>query len=201
MRDADNIEEIAALSPDYMGFIFYELSPRFCAGLDSAVIPSLPEGIEAVMVSVNMKEDEVESTANRYGFRTLQLHGNESPDMCKNLRNNGMKVIKAVGIRSQEDIQSLRKYVDAVDFFLLDTKTSSKGGSGKKFDWSILDTYDLDEPFILSGGIGPDDAEAILSLKHDKVMGIDLNSRFETSPGIKNASLLKEFLNKIHNYE
>ncbi len=150
------------------------------------------------MVSVNMTEEEVKSIAKQYGFRTVQLHGNESTEMCKNLRKAGMSVIKAMGMSSEKDLQALHKYAGAVDFFLLDTKTPSKGGSGQKFDWSILDAYNLEEPFILSGGIGPDDAESILSISHPKFIGIDLNSRFETAPGIKNAPLLKEFLIKIH---
>ncbi len=201
MRDAKNITEVAALSPDYLGFIFYKPSPRCCNDIDPEVIESLPNGIEPVMVSVNMAEEEVKSVAKQYGFRTVQLHGNESPEMCQNLRNSGMTVIKAMGMSSEESLKALHKYGGAVDFFLLDTKTPSKGGSGKKFDWSILEVYNLDEPFLLSGGIGPDDAEAILSITHPKFIGIDLNSRFEISPGLKNASLLKLFLNKIHNYE
>ncbi len=198
MRDAENIAEVASFSPDYLGFIFYKPSPRCCEGLDQNVVASLPRGIEPVMVSVNMAEEEVKSIAKRYGFHTVQLHGNESPKMCNNLRNSGLTVIKAMGISSEESLKVLHKYAGAVDFFLLDTKTPSKGGSGKKFDWSILDAYNLEEPFMLSGGIGPEDAEAILTLSHPTFIGIDLNSRFEISPGIKNAPLLQEFLNKIH---
>ncbi len=157
MRDAENIAEVATLGPYYMGFIFYKPSPRSCIGLDPHVIASLPKGIEPIMVSVNMTEDEVMSTVNKYGFRTLQLHGDESPEMCKNLRNSGLKVLKAMGISTKESLESLRKYAGAVDFFLLDTKSPSKGGSGKKVDWGILDAYVLEEPFMLCDGIGPDD--------------------------------------------
>ncbi len=197
MRESVNIAEVASLHPDYMGFIFYAPSPRNCIGIEPSVISSLPKGVEPVMVSVDKSEDEIISIANRYGFRTLQLHGKESPDMCRSLRNIGFKVIKALGMSSEESMHKLREYEGAVDFFLLDTHTPSKGGSGKKFDWEILKSYDLDTPFILSGGIGPDDADAILATKHPKFDGIDLNSRFESSPGIKNTHLLYKFLTKI----
>ncbi len=197
MKDTGNIAEIASLKPDYMGFIFYAPSPRNCIGIDPAVLTSLSEGINPVMVSVDMPEDEIISTANRYGFRTLQLHGNESPEMCRRLRDSGFKVIKAMGMHSEESIEELRKYEDSVDLLLLDTHTPTKGGSGKKFDWRILDAYDLQKPFMLSGGIGADDAEAILAVRHPKFEGIDLNSRFEISPGVKNKTLLNNFLSQL----
>lgn len=198
MRDAQNIGEITALKPDYMGFIFYEPSPRNCIGLDSSIIASLPNEIEPVMVSVDMKEDEVVSIAERYGFRTLQLHGKESPEACSRLRSRGFKIIKAIGMHSAESLKSLKKYEGEVDLFLLDTFTQSKGGSGKKFNWNTLYEYNLGEPFILSGGIGPNDAESILEVRHPKFEGIDLNSRFEYSPGIKDIQLLQRFLTELN---
>ncbi len=199
MRDADNIADIAAIKPDYMGFIFYPPSPRCCIGIDREVIARLPEGVKPVMVCVNMNENEVLAIAHRYGFHTIQLHGNESPEMCSHLRNAGLTIIKAMGIKTIESLNTLRQYDGTIDFFLLDTQTASKGGSGKKFDWSIIDAYDLDTPFFLSGGIGPDDADAILSLVHSKFEGIDLNSRFEITPGIKNTKLLLHFISQILN--
>ena len=197
MRDAGNIAEVAALKPDYMGFIFYKSSPRNCTGMDPSIPSSLPGGIEPVMVSVDMQEDEIIGIAERYGFHTVQLHGNESPDMCRNLRRRGLKVIKAIGMHSKESLKEMQGYAGAIDLFLLDTLTPSKGGSGRKFDWSILNLYSLREPFMLSGGIGPGDAEAILEVRHPKFEGVDLNSRFESSPGIKNAPLLQSFLSKL----
>lgn len=197
MRDADNISKIASLKPDYMGFIFYKPSPRNCIGIDPVIIASLPNEIQPVMVSVDMTEAEVLDIAGRYGFRTVQLHGKESPDMCSHLRDSGLKVIKAMGVHTTESIAKLRAYEGAIDISLLDTPTPAKGGSGKKFDWGMLDAYDMNESFILSGGIGCDDAEAILALRHPKFIGIDLNSRFESSPGIKNAHLLNHFLTQI----
>lgn len=197
MTDADNIRKIAALHPDYLGFIFYKPSPRNCIGIEPRIISTLPDGIEPVMVSVDMTEGEVLSVANSYGFRAVQLHGKESPEMCQNLRNSGLKVIKALGMQTEESLNKLKSYEGAVDLFLLDTYTPTKGGSGEKFDWSILEEYDLNTPFMLSGGIGAEDGDAILNLHHLKFEGIDLNSRFETSPGLKNTQLLKQFLSKI----
>lgn len=197
MRDAENIKEIAALKPNYLGFIFYKSSPRNCFGIDPAVIASLPESIKPVMVSVDMTENEVLEAAGRYGFSIAQLHGNESPDLCRHLRSKGIKIMKAIGIHSHESLETIKKYKGAVDLFLLDTGTPTKGGSGKKFNWDLLNEYNADEPFILSGGIGPEDAETILALRHPKFDGIDLNSRFETSPGIKNAPLLHRFLSSL----
>lgn len=197
MKDAENIKEIASLKPNYLGFIFYELSPRNCIGIDPHIIESLPDGVEPVMVAVDMTEDEVLITAGRYGFHTVQLHGKESPQMCRQIRKAGIKVMKAIGMHSAESMDLLKDYEGSIDLFLLDTFTPSKGGSGKKFDWSILNAYNLNEPFMLSGGIGPEDAEAILNLHHPKFEGIDLNSRFESYPGHKNSILLQHFLSML----
>ncbi|MDE6291979.1 MAG: phosphoribosylanthranilate isomerase, partial [Muribaculaceae bacterium] len=152
MRDAGNTAEIAALKPDYMGFIFYKPSPRNCIGMDSSIIASLPEGVEPVMVSVDMQENEIIAIAGRYGFHTLQLHGNESPDICRKLRSHGFKVIKAIGMHTKESLKDMQKYAETIDMFLLDTFTPSKGGSGRKFDWNILADYNFRETFMLSGG-------------------------------------------------
>lgn len=198
MREASNIADTALLHPDFMGFIFYMPSPRNCIGMRPEILSSLPDDIEPVMVSVDMTEDELLGIAYNYKFHTVQLHGNESPDMCRRLRGKGLTVIKALGIDSKESLESIRKYEEAANILLLDTSTPSKGGSGKKFDWSILDGYDSDTPFILSGGIGPDDAESILSFKHPKFAGIDLNSRFESSPGIKDTASLNRFLTELN---
>lgn len=197
MRDARNVKEVAALHPDYMGFIFYAPSSRSCIGIEPDIIGNLPKETEPVMVTVDMAEDDILKIAERYGFKTLQLHGKESPEMCSRLRSKGFRVVKAYGIQSSESIKELEKYSGKVDVFLFDTACASKGGSGKKFDWEILNSYNLDEDFWLSGGIGPEDAEALKELKHPRFAGIDLNSRFETSPALKDPELLKTFLTKI----
>lgn len=197
MRDAANIKEVAALGPDYMGFIFYERSPRYCGGLSPAVVKGLPDNVRPVMVSVDMTEDEIMRAVERYGFGIVQLHGHELPELCFSLRSRGLKVVKAAGMRTASSLEVLREYGGAVDSFLLDTLCVTKGGSGRKFDWGILDAYDLPEDFYLSGGIGPQDAEALKALVHPRFAGIDLNSRFETAPGVKDVELLHKFFNEI----
>lgn len=197
MRDAENVKEVAALEPDYMGFIFYDKSSRYCGGIDPAIVKGLPDEVEPVMVTVNMDEEDIIKIAERYGFRTIQLHGHETPELCFSLRSRGMKVVKAAGIRSAESLELLEEYEGAVDAFLLDTYCSTKGGSGRKFDWSILKSYDLDVDFLLSGGIGPQDAEVVKKFDHPRFAGIDLNSRFETSPAVKDTGLLDDFLIKV----
>ncbi|MDE5881198.1 MAG: phosphoribosylanthranilate isomerase [Muribaculaceae bacterium] len=197
MKDAENIKEVTALGPDYMGFIFYERSPRYCGGMAPAVVKGLPDNVKPVMVSVDMTEDEIMRIAERYGFGIVQLHGHELPELCFSLRSRGLKVVKAAGMRSASNLDILREYGGAVDAFLLDTLCAAKGGSGRKFDWSILDAYDLPEDFYLSGGIGPQDVESVKQLHHPRFVGIDLNSRFETSPGIKDVDMLRKFINEI----
>lgn len=200
MRNAANISRVASLKPDYMGFIFYAPSPRCCMGIDPNVIAALPESIEPVMVTVDMKENDIIRLADKYGFRIVQLHGAESPDMCWSLRERGFNVIKAMGLRTPEDLKNLEKYQGTVDLFLFDTACATKGGSGVKFDWKILDSYTLDVDFLLSGGIGPEDAEELNDFFHPKFVGIDLNSRFETAPGLKDPELLRKFLKTLNHY-
>lgn len=197
MRDAGNMKEIAELRPNYMGFIFYPRSSRYCGGMDPEIIRNLPEDIEPVMVTVDMLEEQIMEIAPKYGFRTVQLHGSEDPEACRALRKRGMKVIKAVGVSTAESLENLERYKDQVDLFLLDTSCPEKGGSGKKFNWDLLTLYDLDKDFMLSGGIGPDDAEAIAGINHPHFIGIDLNSRFELSPGMKNVDALRKFLEAL----
>lgn len=197
MRDPQNIREVSALHPDYMGFIFYAPSSRCCTGIDPEVIRNLPKGTEPVMVTVDMEENEILKLAQLYGFKWIQLHGKESPEMCSRLRNQGLKVVKAFGIQSKESLRSLEEYKGCVDVFLFDTACATKGGSGRQFDWEILDYYNMGEDFWLSGGIGPDDAESLKELKHPRFAGIDLNSRFEISPALKDPNLLNSFLHKI----
>ncbi len=197
LREPENIAEVAGLRPDYAGFIFYKPSPRYCGDLPAGVISGLPSGVEPVAVTVDMDEDEICAIAGRYGFRTFQLHGHESPELCFALRTRGFKVIKAFGIRSAQSFEDMREYEGAVDCFLLDTACAMKGGSGRKFDWTALDSYNLDTDFMLSGGIGECDAEAVAAISHPRFAGIDLNSRFETLPGHKDTDRLRLFFNAI----
>lgn len=193
------INQIAALRPSMMGFIFYAQSPRNACALLPSYVKSVPEGIERVGVFVDTPVDHILHTAERYGLTTIQLHGKEKPDDCRRLRENGLKVMKAFGINADIDWNELRKYEGSVDLFILDTLTAKYGGSGRKFDWSILKEYPLDIPFLLSGGIGPEDADAVryaaATLPH--MAGVDINSRFETAPGVKNVEAVDKFLKSI----
>ena len=197
MRDPDNIHSISLLLPDYMGFIFYPRSRRYAGELSPSVIAKLPGKITKVGVFVNLPAGDTLSSCRQMGIRTVQLHGDESPDYCKEMQDNGMCVIKVFSIGSQDGFKGMSAYHDSCDFYLLDTASEEYGGSGKQFDWKRLNEYDQDKPFFLSGGIGPGDAERILELKHPELFGVDLSSRFETEPGIKSRDELAVFIRKI----
>lgn len=190
----ENIIEAAALEPDYMGFIFYPKSPRYAGALDPAV---LPDNVCRVGVFVNAPLSEIGNTAERYGLQTVQLHGSESPETCQALREKGYEIIKAFGIETTDDFKQTVPYEDSCDLFLFDTRTPAHGGSGRRFDWHILDFYNGNTPFLLSGGISPEDAEEILNIRHPCLYGIDLNSRFEIEAGLKNTGLLERFIKTI----
>lgn len=197
MRDAANIREVSRCHLDMMGFIFYKTSPRYCRDVATAISVSLPGGTERVAVTVNMEEDELLRITDDYGFRVVQLHGDEEPEICGMLRDRGLTVIKAKSLKTTEDIDDLKRYSGVIDYFLFDTPTSGYGGSGRKFDWRLLEGYNLEEDFILSGGIGEEDADEILRIEHPCFAGIDLNSRFEISPGLKDAGRIERFIEKI----
>ena len=212
MRDADNIREVKALDIDWMGFIFWQDSPRYVRQISSraGIIPDysslkdLSELPKRVGVFVDDMPQNIVTRVVNYELDIVQLHGSESPVMIDNLRRTldpdihpGIQIVKALSISSVEDLQRYQDYVGHVDYFLFDTKTPLVGGSGKQFDWSILDAYDGEVPFLLSGGIGPEDAARVKAFSHPKLLGIDLNSRFETSPGVKDVEKLKAFIGEI----
>lgn len=202
LMEPKNIKEIAALKPDMAGFIFHSVSPRFCGNMVGPfTLDSLPAGVKPVAVTVDLSEAQILDLASRYGFRTFQLHGNESPELCRSLRAAGYEVIKAIGIGSPEDMERTREYAGCVDAFIFDTKSPLKGGSGKKFDHTILRFYAGEEPFMLSGGIAPGDETLVSSIDHPKYMGVDLNSRFEISPGIKDCEKVRTFIHNVRRNE
>jgi phosphoribosylanthranilate isomerase len=197
MKDPANIQLVAELSPDFMGFIFYQKSPRFAGDLDPKWIQNLPSTICKTGVFVNETEDTIRSIVERYQLNAIQLHGNESPADCSLLQQQGLKVIKALSIATAEDFRVTERYYESCDYLLFDTKTPLYGGSGLQYDWSLLDHYTGILPFFLSGGISPDDAERIRSFSHPKLYAIDLNSRFESESGVKNEETLKQFINEL----
>lgn len=193
MKYQDNINSLSDLMPDYMGFIFYPPSKRFI-GLDfqKSDLDRIPAEINKTAVFVNAQLHEVIEFSNLYGMKTIQLHGNESPEFCLDLKNKGFTVFKAFGIDEHFDFSVLTPYTESVDYFLFDTKSSGHGGSGIKFNWELLQNYKLNKPFILSGGLGLENLEEVKQLKHSHFYGVDLNSRFETEPGLKDLSKLKK---------
>lgn len=215
MRDAQNIREVSQLGVDMIGMIFYPKSPRYVEMQSShaGIIPDYAKediSIESSKTPARVGvfvDDMVQNIVTRvvnYHLDYVQLHGNEPREMCENLRSTldpdirpGIKIIKAISVSDASDIQKYKEYVGAVDLFLFDTKCKTVGGSGQQFDWQVLEQYDGEIPFLLSGGIGPDDASRLHAFHHPKCIGIDLNSRFEIEPGVKDVEKLKGFLNEI----
>ena len=191
MRDAENIREVEALGIDLMGFIFWPKSSRYVSERPAY----LPTNCKRVGVFVDENIEVVKKIAQDYALDYIQLHGNETPDYCALLK--GHKLIKAFNIATAEDFEQTKPYEGLVNYFLFDTKGKSVGGNGTKFDWSVLDDYHGTTPFILSGGIGPDDAARIRSFHHPQLAGIDLNSKFEDAPALKNIQKLKTFLEQL----
>ena len=195
----ENIHTIARQHPDMMGFIFYAPSPRNACALMPSEVNKLPREIKRVGVFVDAPVDHILHTASRYGLDIIQLHGKETPESCRALRHAGLGVIKAIGIYPDVDWDALKTYEGAVDMFVFDTLTAIHGGSGRKFDWKLLGNYNLSIPYLLSGGIGPDDADAVNEAYSQLPLmaGVDINSRFETAPGEKNPALVADFINKL----
>lgn len=221
MRDAQNIRDVVAAGADLIGMIFYPKSSRFVQMLPSlaGIIPDKPsEGLNAdafpthndkkrvqkVGVFVDDMFQNIVTRVYNYDLDYVQLHGSESRVMIENLRRTivpdirkELKVIKVISIASRDDFEKCAEYEGAVDLFLFDTACKEHGGSGKKFDWKDLEAYQGDTPFLLSGGICPNDADAIKAIKHPKMIGVDINSRFETAPAVKDARLVREFIEAV----
>ena len=210
MRDADNIRDISALGVDMIGLIFYPPSPRYVqqfssgAGIIPDYAPDMGKTPLWVGIFVDDMPQNIVTRVYNYKLDYIQLHGNEPRETLENLRATidpdikpKIKIIKAISVSSAEDIKKYKEYVGAADLFLFDTKCKTVGGSGEQFDWQVLQAYDGDVPFLLSGGIGPDDAERIKNFHHPKCIGIDLNSKFEIEPALKDVEKLKQFLVKV----
>ena len=223
MRNADNIRQVSELDIDLMGFIFWQKSSRYVRMISSkaGVLPDysterfrqLSEGKPVVATENKPKrvgvfvDDMPQNIVTRiynYNLDYVQLHGNESVVMIDNLVktidpdiHKNIKIIKALSINTPDDIDLYKEYEGHVDLFLFDTKCDTVGGGGKHFDWSLLERYDGETPFLLSGGIGPEDVEKIKNFHHPKCVGIDINSRFETEPAMKDVDLLRTFISQL----
>tara|TARA_R110002094_G_scaffold22103_6_gene34266 strand:+ start:2016 stop:2675 length:660 start_codon:yes stop_codon:yes gene_type:complete len=200
MKYLENIQEVAALQPDYLGFIFYEKSKRNFEG----VIPVISKSIKKTGVFVNASTDEVIAKINLYDLQTVQLHGDESVGFCKELRSQffnsiELEIIKVFGIKDEFNFDTLKPYLGVVDYFLFDTKGKERGGNGVAFDWNILEKYPFTKPFFLSGGIGLEQQEEIHQIRKTDlpIYALDVNSKFENKQGFKKIEDLKKFKENV----
>ncbi len=214
MRDGKNISEVEALGVDYIGMIFWSGSPRNVtmvpthAGIipDRSSLSPLTSHHSPLRVGVFVDEmpQSIITRVVNYQLDVVQMHGHESPTVIRNLRATldpdfrpGIQFWKAVSIASTDDLTACEQYFNCVDAFVFDTRCDSVGGSGRQFDWQLLEAYHGPVPFLLSGGIGPDDAARVKAFHHPQCIGIDLNSRFETAPAVKDVDLLRSFLQQV----
>ena len=197
MKYKANIEAIAALKPDYMGFIFSENSPRHM----TEPLSEIPQGIKKVGVFVDTSLENVKKTTQAYGLDLVQLHGQESPEFCRELQNIAVKIIKVFSIKNTFDFGQLAHYESCVDYFLFDTKGPNPGGNGYCFDWTVLENYNLKTPYFLSGGIGCDKIKVLNKFRESASAAhchaIDVNSKFELKPAVKDPIKLKTFIQKL----
>lgn len=199
MGDTVRMHQLATMPVDMLGFIFYPKSPRYVVGkIDPVEIAKLPQQIERVGVFVNAEIAEIAEMAESYFLTAIQLHGSELPELCRELKDEGYKVLKAFNINKKNDYEA---YAPFCDYFLFDTPSPQHGGTGQKFDWALLEHYNGSTPFLLSGGIGPDDVEALKHFNHPQFTGIDINSKFEVEPGIKDVNLIRKLTNEIKHEE
>lgn len=199
LREPENIREIAALQPDYMGFIFYQNSPRFAKNLDVGLLNALPASIKKAGVFVNENLENILTCIHKYDLDAVQLHGADNKRLCREIKEEAKTmVIKVFPIMASYNLKVTKDYEDAADLFLFDTKTDLHGGSGQKFNWNILHDYQGEKNFLLSGGISADDVKAIRKIEHPRMIGVDLNSKFEIRPGLKNAALIRQFIEELN---
>ncbi len=197
MRDAENISELVKLNPDFIGFIFYNKSKRFVSDFPEVDIPN---SIKKVGVFVNETIENITKIVIKYNLDIIQLHGDETPKYCANICNSillqefkPLEIVKAFSVDKSFNFEETEKYKTYCNYFLFDTKGKNYGGTGIKFDWSILKNYRGNTPFFLSGGISKNDVESIRDFKHKMLFALDVNSGFEIEPGLKNIDDLKIF--------
>ncbi|MBU2526775.1 MAG: phosphoribosylanthranilate isomerase [Bacteroidetes bacterium] len=195
LKFSENIQAVAGLAPDYMGFIFWEQSPRFFTGN----IPELPKNIRKTGVFVDAPIDDVREKIEKHQLQAVQLHGKETPEYCRQLATLKVEIIKVFSIGATFDFYQLEAYEEVCDFYLFDTKGKLPGGNGYVFDWEVLKKYNSPKPFFLSGGIGLDEVEQVKKIREADlpVYAIDVNSKFETEPGLKSIEKLHIFKKEL----
>jgi len=202
MRDPENISGVVAALPDYLGYIFYPKSKRFVGFEPSPeVLADIPVSVKKVGVFVDETPDKVLEISKNWNLDVAQLHGSETSEYCRQIRNSGITVFKAFSVDEQFDFEILETYSGVSDYFLFDTKGQLPGGTGQKFNWQLLENYKLNVPFFLSGGIGPDDLNTISDISHPQLFGIDINSGFEISPAFKDVEKVRKFIAEIRSKE
>jgi len=196
MKYSDNIKEVAALNPDYIGFIFYPKTKRYVGELDEQLVKNLGH-IQKVGVFVNATLEEIVEKVKHYGFDYVQLHGDESAEFCKQVKEKGIHIIKAFQIDEAFDFKLVDSYKPYCDFFLFDRKSEGYGGAGKSFNWGILKRYDNEIPFFLSGGVSLENVQEIKKLSGLNIHALDINSRFEIEPALKDVKKITEFIKQV----
>lgn len=192
MKHPNNILEAGSLLPDYMGFIFWEKSARYFDG----IIPELPKSIKKTGVFVNTTVEDILDKIKKHDLQAIQLHGSESIEFCKNLKktlSKEIEIIKVFSILDTFDFEILKPFESVCDYFLFDTKGKLPGGNGTTFDWKVLENYPSTKPFFLSGGIGIEEMAAVEEISHTNlpIYAVDVNSKFEIEPGLKNINLVR----------
>ena len=196
MRNPENLTELITENPDFIGFIFHEKSLRNIVDFPTIKIP---KSISKVGVFVNETQAFILDKIMQHNLDFIQLHGNESPEYCARMQKKGIKIIKAFNINEEFNFDKLNKYEQYCTYFLFDAFGKNVGGNGITFDWSVLAEYKGDTAFLLSGGINESMAKDIKDIGHTKLAGIDINSQFETAPGLKDISKIKKFTNELYN--
>lgn len=191
MREEQNISDLEKLDIDWMGMIFWSGSKRYVSRPPSR----LPQRVKKVGVFVDASLDDIRQHVSDYQLDIIQLHGHETPAFLEALKP--LTLIKAFNIADASDLEKTKAYEGIADYFLFDTKGKIVGGNGEKFDWTVLTAYEGATPFLLSGGIGSDDVQKVKQFHHQKCIGIDLNSRFESAPGLKDIDQLQTFIKQI----
>lgn len=197
MRDPQNILAIGKLLPQYLGFIFYPESPRFVG--DDFRMPAIDPSIKKVGVFVNASSETIGEKVKQYKLDAIQLHGQEAPEQCQEIRAHNVLVIKAFPVGDKLEYQHIKRYHNAADFFLFDTKGKYHGGNARRFDWNILRDYDQQTPFFLSGGLTAEHIDEAKTLKDMNIAAVDLNSGVESAPAVKDIEKVKQVISRLKN--
>lgn len=202
MTDLQQMHQLEQMGVEFAGMIFYHKSPRFVLKhLSGEMVKRAKLKVYKVGVFVNASYDEILNHVENFGLDMVQLHGDETPRFCEQV-SNYIQTIKAFRIGDDENISwKVKDYYDSCDMYLFDTLGAGYGGTGKKFNWEMLKEAAINKPYFLSGGIEPGDAAAIKTFVNEEaaknLFALDVNSKFEVSPGVKNMGLVRSFVEEV----